>query len=250
MRRPITGTFLVAGCAAAALLAGCTEPGEATGPGTGGTTVQPPGSTAVPDSADPSGTASPAPEPVLVPISSASTSSSTPAPMVESPDPAQTADLATGRQTRTEAETFALSFAQLQFDTREDRDQAAIIDQLASDLLPSAVREFLIEDFHGQREVGTQRHYDPGAEAWLRSQVLGDPAVPDRVNVEVAGVIISEPLDFLGWYITRVDAVWEDDAWRVADYSSGAFGPVNPDEQSRAMEDFLTGGAWRQVQPG
>ena len=185
----------------------------------------------------------------MVPLTDASTSSETPAPMVEDPALGHTAELADSAQTRTDAESFALSFAQLQLDTREGRDQAAAVDALASGQLPALVRQFLLEDFADQRAIGTLSHYDPEGEAWLRSQVIGDPAAPERVNVQVAAVIVAEPLDIWGWNTTRVDVVWEDGAWRVADYASSVLGPVNPDQQPKPLKAFLEGDAWRQVQP-
>lgn len=188
------------------------------------------------------------PEPTLVPVTAASDSTGNPSPMVENPTTAITRELSEAGPSRTDAESFALSFAQLQTDTRSPRDQPGMIDELVSGDVPSQLREFLLFDYETQRSLGTARYYDPEEEAWLRSEALGvDEAAPTRVNVELAGVLRSDPLKLRSGNKTRVDVIWEDDAWHVIDYSSFIF-ELTQGNGPGSLSDHLDGPGWRQVQ--
>lgn len=192
-----------------------------------------------------------APEPDLTPLSEASSANVAPSPLHDTPSLGRAEDAAKAGHSRLDAEQFALETAHLIMDVRGDSNAQGTIESLSSDDLDPQVKQFLIQDIKDQRQIGTQRHYDIGIDMWIRSQVVGPASAPDRVNAEVAGILVAKPAQVSAWYRTRLDVAWQDDRWQLIGYSSGNYGPdtsANLTEAERA--DYLEGPGWRRLKAG
>lgn len=186
-------------------------------------------------------------EPALVALTDPAPADRAPQNMAATPTARDTQGLAQAGRDRISAESFAVSFAQLQTETRLTRDQDRFLAEVTSTQLDPAIYAFLQRDYEQQRTLGSQRGYDPESAGWVRSEVVGSENEPTRVNVEVAATATTALVDIAVWNRTRVDVVWEDGAWRVIDYSSGLT-PEQPTDENSEIRAALTGAGWREFQ--
>ena len=229
--------------------AGCSDAGAPPGTGASGQSGDAVG-TVSPADAGPASTASSLPgpsEPPYQELSQAADYGETPEPMAQTPSTDEVENLADGGTSRRDAESFAIGFAQLQSDTRDARNQADFVEKvLAREAAPS-LRAYLLQDYEVQRQAGSERHYDPNSEAWLRSAAQGGDDAPVSVSVEIAAVLVSEPLELRFTNRSRVDVVREDDGWRVLSYAWTVTGSNLENGQSPDFEHTLKGPGWRRV---
>lgn len=152
-----------------------------------------------------------------------------------------------GDRSRAGAERFAVLVATTYIDARKNGpDPEEFMRNVTTKDFPAPVRDHLIDDMNLQRR-GTLRHFDDRSQGWLRSTVIGDQAAPKRVNIEVAGYVISEPFDVHSWYRTRYDIVWQSGGWAMADFSDGKFGPDDTKVSSASEANKLWGPGWRLI---
>ncbi|WP_181309591.1 hypothetical protein [Nocardioides campestrisoli] len=186
------------------------------------------------------------PEPVASPVKSPETSDETPDGLLEEASLDRTTDLSQSEEGRIDAENFAVSFAQLMVDTREDRDQEALVDDLTSDQLPTQVREILLSNYRHMHESGAGRHIDSSYPALVRSEFAGTAEAPTRVNVELIAAAGNDWNDSLAVIRMRVDVVREGDRWQVIGYG-GPDSMGGGIEKPRDVLNELEGTGWRRI---
>lgn len=140
------------------------------------------------------------------------------------------------------AEDFVALIASLQMDTRAPLEGEKFLDQIAAPGLPPEVREHIEQDVDIQRNPSSDRHFDADIGGFLRSEIVGSRASPERVNVEVVGFLVIEKsrADIDGWYGARYDVVWTKDGWKLIDHSDGM--PTLGTE-----EEYLNDPTWRRI---
>lgn len=186
------------------------------------------------------------PEPKAEPVASPVASKETPDGLTSTSSVNRTSTFSESGEERVDAENFAVAFAQLMIDTREDRDQESLVDDLTSDQLPSQVRDFLLVDYWDLRELGAGRHMDASYPAAVRSELAGSEVAPTRVNVELVAVAASAWDDSLALIRVRVDVAREGDRWQVVDFGGPTMmGPWV--EKPSDVLDNLDGTGWRQL---
>ncbi len=156
----------------------------------------------------------------------------------------------TGAQDRRTGEQFALETAQLLTDARDRRSGEVALSLVAGRSLPPDLRASLLNEIDNQIAAGTQRHLDTAYSVWFRSEAVGDPEAPTRLNVEIAAVLVSDPLTIRSWHRDRYDVAREGGRWSLVSYGGGRFGPDGTAELTPAEQhDFLPGKGWRRIPP-
>jgi len=173
----------------------------------------------------------------------------TPSPLRERADLDAAVAARSGGRDRLSAETFAVQAAQVLTDARHGVSGNQVLAAIASEDLPGDVRRYLTHDVDTMQESGLERHLDPAAGVWIRSRLVGPEDAPTRVEVEIAGVVVSERWSFRKWYRTRYDVAWEGGRWSLVGFSDGSFGPTTAPLTPAERRDFLPGSGWRHVPP-
>lgn len=191
-----------------------------------------------------SGPPSVPPQPKAHPIEDPDPSDDVPDGLVDQPSVEQTDALSRAGQSRLDAENFAISFAQLLMDTREGRDQSALIEGFSHDQLPQPIRDHLLIEYRDLRDLRLGRHFDPEFPALVRSTFEGSEDAPARVNVEVAAAIpLSGPENSVAQ--VRVDVGRDQDRWKVLDFGGPAMGAFV--ERPEEVRSVLEGSGWRRL---
>jgi hypothetical protein len=175
--------------------------------------------------------------------------------MVETPDPTVTVSLSGGAQTQAAAESFAISFLQLQEFSGQERDQNALLDAVASREMSDDVRQYLADDYQAQVLMGGTRNVDPSLPTLIRSEVHGPAAKPTEVVVEVAG-FNSVPEGEGSKYFAggeQATVVWESGAWKVLTWANfslphepGGPRPTTP-PSAKDLASYVDGQGWRRL---
>ncbi|KQY58585.1 hypothetical protein ASD11_02705 [Aeromicrobium sp. Root495] len=148
------------------------------------------------------------------------------------------------------AESFALHVVNFYADVRPELADEAILDKIGAASLRDFVRRFIVQDKAQQRQIGTQRHVDTSVPMWLRSVAEGPQSRPRKVSVEVAANGVAPGIPYRTWFKTRVDVVWEQGRWKLADLSSSVVGPDSGKVMSaQERREYLTGEGWREIKP-
>jgi hypothetical protein len=188
-----------------------------------------------------------APEPTLTAFGQATGSTDSPMPMPDGISETEMTELSRSDQTRVNAESFAVGFAQFQTDARSPRDPDAL-STLISATMSAKVRLYLDQDFAGQREAETQSRHDAHAPVWLRSRPDGPPDAPTAVSVELADTMTtSSAWGGPYWIKTQLRVVWESGAWKLQQYAGGYVQPSKPEPGTPTIRSALTGAGWRRL---
>lgn len=149
------------------------------------------------------------------------------------------------------SEEFAILLGQALIDRRTGNQVVDNLDRVASVELSGPARAFILEDAATQKRLGSQRTWRVDRGIWIRSQTIaGTQKAPRRLAVEIAAPLVSEPLEYRGWYKTRIDVVREGHKWLISDFRAGDTGPFTDDELSAAeRREWLTGAGWRRAEP-
>lgn len=190
-------------------------------------------------------------DPAWAPVPAQPNTEAPPSPLLPAPDPIQIDAVARYAHTRAGGEKFALLVAQLITDTRSTDPDAHVLAEFESGRMSAPTREFLTFEARTQRQGRSERHYDTTVDMWIRSEPIGQPDAPRRVNVEVAGNVVSGPHEVRSWYRDRLDVVWESGRWQLVSYSGGILGPDSATNlTSVEQKSFLDGPGWRRIPAG
>ncbi|MCX6406614.1 MAG: hypothetical protein NTV28_06830 [Propionibacteriales bacterium] len=182
------------------------------------------------------------------PLDRGTPASRDPAPLSGAPSKKQLTATSQAGPTRSDAEEFALQFANFYLDVRPELNDEDIVDEFGARTIDPKVKTFIIEEKRGQRELGTGRKFDTSVPMWIRSLPDGPDEAPERVAVEIAGNGVAPGLDFRTWLKIRVDVVRTSSGWRVESLSTATDGPMSVkvlDADER--RSYLTGAGWREL---
>lgn len=196
-----------------------------------------------------SATFTPLVEPTWQPVTDADEVAATPAPLPTTADLDAAEVAATAGADRSLGEHFALQVAQVVTDVRHGVAGADVLARVGSPALPEGVRAYLINEIDSQQEAGTRRHLDTSLSLWIRSRAV-TAGGSSRLEVEVAGVLVSDPMAFRKWHRDRYVVARDGARWSLVDYAGGGFGPSGSAELTPAQRrDFLPGKGWRRIPP-
>src|SRR5690606_32147789 len=90
----------------------------------------------------------------------------TPKPLADVVSAVELGRLSVGGGDRLSGENFAIAVAQFIVDTRMERDQRMLVDDIASTRLSESARDEIEADYDGQRGLQSGRHFMRDGEAW------------------------------------------------------------------------------------
>lgn len=132
-------------------------------------------------------------------------------------------DVMAAAQTRAGGEAAARDIAKLLMDARNDYTGRSVLEAIAAPTLAESTRDYLIQDYELQRQLGAGRHYEFVNGAYYRSTELQQNGAL-RVNLEISAELVAAGWRLRDWYVTRYDVVWVAGVgWRLVDFSDGHF---------------------------
>ncbi len=140
---------------------------------------------------------------------------------------------------------FAVSFALAQHDARTNGADSALMTTLLAPTAPPGLGSFLVHERAVQRNIGTGRHLDAGAELWGRMS----PQAGAADSYELVGRATAPKLGAKAWVVLRVDTLRVSGRCQITMFASRA-SPISSDHDiltSDEREVILPGNGWSRV---
>jgi len=171
------------------------------------------------------------------------------APQLTSPKPAleQVVSLSRSGREPSDAEGFGVHLVQLLTDTRQPLDVDRLLDDVASDALPTATRTYLLDNVGTEFDRKFGRRWDTASDAWVRTNMTSDGIM----QIEVAFVEATDIYpDHLRWPVVRIDVTLDGSTWKLRDLGARQINlPGAELEADSVLEAHLDGVGWRRISP-
>lgn len=184
-------------------------------------------------------------EPVGMPVENPMPGNGELLPLMDHVDFSVLKDLADKGADVADGERFGQAFSMFQTGVlpAHEQNRAEVVDAVVSASAPPDLKQYLIQDYLGLRELGG-RTLDLTEGAWFRSSHtgVGDSLVVETELVAIGG-FVDVWTDFRTAIRLRCTVVREAGAWRILTYANGF--PDAPEGSELGARP--TGEAWRQV---